>query len=171
LSPSFVALSLERLTNELETWKWHHRQVPDQWELQRITTDTTTARRLVDSAQRHLASAAIISEDDPECAFAATYDAAHKACSALLEAQGLRPTSRGGHIVVRDAVTAQFADLPGGQVLRSFDRLRRRRNDIEYPGDDYDIDPDEVEEATHRAKEIVDFADELIDHLPVYRAR
>jgi hypothetical protein len=87
---------------------------------------------------------------------------------ALLEAQGLRATSRGGHIAVRDAVNAQFGDLSGGQALRPFDRLRRRRHDIEYPDSATSVDADEVEEALRRAQDMVEFANKLIDHLPVY---
>jgi hypothetical protein len=37
--------------------------------------------------------------------------------------------------VVLDAVSAQL-DPPMGKVLRRFDRLRRRRNDAEYPRQD-----------------------------------
>lgn len=63
------------------------------------------------------------------------YDAARKALVAILENQGLRPTSRGGHIAVLEAVSAQL-DPPMGKVLRPFDRLRRLRNNAEYPHPD-----------------------------------
>lgn len=96
------------------------------------------------------------------------YDAIRKACSALLETQGLRATSRGGHIAIRDAVLAQFADLSGGEVLRAYDRLRRRRNAIEYPDNEASADTAEVGEAIERAEAILDFADRLIEHLPVF---
>jgi hypothetical protein len=105
---------------------------------------------------------------DPEGAYAALYDAARKSCAALLEAQGLRATSRGGHVAVRDAVEAQFSGLMGGDALRSFDRLRRRRNDIEYPEGDAGVDVDEVDEALERAEVIVAYAARVIDDLPVY---
>ena len=49
----------------------------------------------------------------------------------LLEAQGLRATSRGGHIAVQEAVTAQFGAAVS--VFRSFGRIRRARNAFEYP--------------------------------------
>lgn len=137
-------------------------------EVQRVTPDLRAARRLVHSATRHLASAATLAGTDPEAAFATSYDAARKACSALLEAQGLRATTRGGHIAVRDAVSAQFGDLSGGEALKPFDRLRRRRNDIEYLGDANPVDNDEVHDALAQARRIVDFADKLVDHLPVY---
>ncbi len=137
-------------------------------ELQRVTPDVAAARRLVDSATRHLASAATVADNDPEAAFATSYDAARKACSALLEAQGLRATSRGGHIAVREAVSAQSGDLPGGSALRPFDRLRRRRNDIEYPSDPDPVDSEEVQDALTQARGMVEFADKLLDLLPVF---
>lgn len=137
-------------------------------ELQRITADIEGARGLVESARRHLTSAATIRQTDLEGAYAALYDAARKACAALLEAQGLRATSRGGHIALRDAVFAQFADLSGGAVVRRFDRMRRRRHDIEYPSGDSGVDLAEVDEALARSTEIVAFAEKLIDKLPAF---
>jgi hypothetical protein len=38
-----------------------------------------------------------------EGAYALAYDAARKALVGLLEAHGLRPTAKGGHVVVLDA--------------------------------------------------------------------
>lgn len=137
-------------------------------ELQQITADLEGARALLQSAHRHLTSAATIRQTDLEGAYAALYDAARKACAALLEAQGLRATRRGGHVALRDAVFAQFADLSGGAVVQRFDRMRRRRNDIEYPSADSGIDLAEVDEALARSTEIVDFAEKLIDNLPVF---
>lgn len=72
------------------------------------------------------------------------------------------------HVALREAMEAQFGSLSGGQMLRSFDRLRRRRNDIEYPDGDSGIDLDEVDEALERAGEIVDYAGKLAPDLPVF---
>jgi hypothetical protein len=113
-------------------------------------------------------SAAAIRETDPEGAYSLLYDAARKSCAALLETQGLRATSVGGHVALRDAVLAQFSRLSGGIVLQPFDRLRRRRRDIEYPGGESAIDVDEVDEALIRSSGMVDFAEKLVDRLPVF---
>jgi hypothetical protein len=67
-------------------------------ELDRVSADPDAAKKLIDSANRHLDSARKIRTSDPEGAYAALYDAARKSCAALLEAQGLRATSRGGHL-------------------------------------------------------------------------
>ena len=53
-------------------------------------------------------------------------------------------------------------------MLRALDRLRRRRNYIEYPGGDSGVDTDEVDEALERAEGIVAYAGEVIETLPVF---
>jgi len=59
------------------------------------------------------------------------YDALHganrKALTAILLAQGLRPTRTGGHIAVYDAVHAQL-EPPLGRDLATYHRVRRARN-------------------------------------------
>lgn len=61
----------------------------------------------------------------------------------MLAHQGLRPTTRGGHIAVVDAANAQFPGVPG---LKSLDRLRRRRNQGEYP-DPASYDPITIDDS------------------------
>ena len=85
---------------------------------------------LLTSARRHVGSARLTAEQDPEAAYSLAYDAARKSATALLNHQGLRPTTAGGHLAVIDAIRAQFPGVPG---LTSLDRLRRRRNQAEYP--------------------------------------
>jgi hypothetical protein len=99
--------------------------------------------------------------DDPEGAFALAYDAARKSATALLAHQGLRPTSSGGHVAVVEAIEAQF---PGVAGLKSIDRLRRRRNQAEYPDPrNYDaVATDEVEDAIAVARACLDAVDKLI---------
>lgn len=138
----------------------------DRHELQRVAPDPDVAARLVEDARRHLESAAVLQPTDPTAAYSLLYDAARKACAGLLEAQGLRATSRGGHLAIREAVEAQFGGLTGGSVLRVYDRLRRRRNAIEYPDVAATPDAAEIEEALARATAIVDFAERLLPHVP-----
>ncbi len=64
-------------------------------------------------------------------AYQLAYDALRKSAASLLEAQGLRATSRGGHLAVQEVVTAQFGAAV--RVFRSFGRIRRARNNFEYP--------------------------------------
>jgi hypothetical protein len=97
--------------------------------LERVTASDTLAGRLMGEAAAHLASARAIADADPTGAYQLAYDAARKACSALLAAEGLRATSQGGHVAVQEAVREQF----GGPFQR-FGLMRRRRHAGEYPG-------------------------------------
>jgi HEPN domain-containing protein len=117
---------------------------------------------LIATARRHIESATTSAGSDPEGALALAYDAARKTATALLGHQGLRPTSAGGHIALVEAINAQF---PGVEGLKSIDRLRRRRNQAEYP-DPRDYDPvtkDEVDDAIAAASACVNAAEKLLD--------
>jgi hypothetical protein len=102
----------------------------DAGHLQRIPIDDAAVQAVLIVAKRHIKSAQTCWLSDPEGSLALAYDGARKAAGALLAHQGLRATTRGGHITVVETVTAQF---PGVGGLRSLDRLRRRRNEAEYP--------------------------------------
>jgi HEPN domain len=134
-------------------------------ELQRVPASREHADRLILQARKHLASANEISKDDPAGGYMLAYDAARKALTAVLENQGLRPTTRGGHLAVYDAARAQL-DPPLGQVLRPFDRMRRRRNEVEYPPTDApQISAEDVREDATKAAAIVDLSEGVIDQM------
>lgn len=100
----------------------------DQGEIDQVVPNAELADRYMKEAGNHIDSARSILRGDPSGSYDLAYDAARKACVALLAVQGLRPTSRGGHVAVGDAVRAQF-----GTAFHSFDRLRRERNRSQYP--------------------------------------
>ena len=133
----------------------------DARQLQRVPADSATVEALLASTRRHVGSASRSAGDDPEGAFSLAYDAARKTATALLAHQGLRPTTAGGHIVVVEAVNAQFPAVPG---LKSIDRLRRRRNQAEYPEPaSYDpVTTDEANDAVAVASECLETAERLI---------
>lgn len=125
------------------------------------------ADRLMDDAAAHLKSASAIRDVDPAGAYQLAYDAARKACSALLAVQGLRATTRGGHVAVRDAVREQF-----GPVFTPFSRMRRRRRDAEYPDPDTPaITEADATEGIEKAAEMVEAATRLLEsgQLPPFR--
>ena len=129
--------------------------------LERVPADADTVTVLIASARRHVTSASTTAADDPEGAFALAYDAARKTATALLAHQGLRPTSAGGHIVIIEAINAQFPGIGG---LKSIDRLRRRRNQAEYP-DPRNYDPvatDEVQDAIETSEACLGAAERLV---------
>jgi hypothetical protein len=104
-------------------------------ELSQITANAELADRLLATARQHLASARLLADTDPYLAYVAVYDAIRKALSALLQMQGLRATTSGGHLAVMHAVQAQFGASMGA-ILRPVDRIRvTRRSEEELAGE------------------------------------
>jgi hypothetical protein len=102
-------------------------QLIDDGEVERVAPDVELARWLLADAGRHITSAsAAKATGDMSGAYQLAYDAFRKSAASLLEAQGLRATSRGGHLAVQEAVTAQFGAAV--RIFRSFGRIRRARN-------------------------------------------
>ena len=137
--------------------------------LQEVAPNRSHAEKLLELAQAHTQTASMVADDDPEGAFAAAYDGARKALVAILANQGLRPTSKGGHVVVGEAVTAQL-DPPHRATLRPFDRMRERRNKAaEYPDPGIPpITPDEVRDGIEKARKMIDLAHQVLDQMPAY---
>jgi hypothetical protein len=131
-------------------------------ELGQVPPDGELARRMLADAGRHLATAvAAESTGDLSGAYQLAYDALRKSAASLLEAQGLRATSRGGHIAVQDAVMAQFGSSI--RALRSFSRLRRARNSFEYPSTETPgPSGDDVKDAIRVAREVNDAASKIV---------
>jgi hypothetical protein len=98
-------------------------------DLQQLTGDAADGERLLTKAAVMLETAGTAIERDPDSAFVLAYDSARQALTGLLAHQGLRPTTKGDHYALERAVRAQF-----GPDFRQFGALRRRRNELEYPG-------------------------------------
>jgi hypothetical protein len=132
-------------------------------ELGQVPPDTGLARRMLADAGRHLATAAAAdSTGDLPGAYQLAYDALRKSAASLLEAQGLRATSCGGHIAVQDAVIAQFGSTI--RALRSFSRLRRARNSFECPSSKAPCPSGEhVKDAIRVAREANDAARKILE--------
>jgi hypothetical protein len=134
-------------------------------QLQRVPPSREHADYLVAQARRHLTSAAEVCEEDPEGGYALVYDAARKALTAALESQGLRPTTRGGHLATYEAVRAQL-DPPMGGVMRPFDRMRRQRHDAEYPPSHAPrLTTEDVRDDIPKAAAIIDLAERVLDEM------
>jgi len=133
-------------------------------ELDFVPPSLEAANDLLSRAEAHATLASLGLESDPSGALQLSYDASRKASSALLAIQGLRATQRGGHIAVIDAVGAQFNGLSGAEVFRRLHRLRRRRNDSEYPDlNSPGVTPDDAREALEIAKATIAFSRKTID--------
>lgn len=133
-------------------------------ELELVKPSVEVASRLVANAEAHIALARKGVDDDSAGALQLSYDAARKASAALLALQGLRATTRGGHIAVIDAVRAQFNDRGGMEVFGRLHRLRRRRNTTEYPDlDSPTVTDGDAAQALATARETVDAVKRLVD--------
>ena len=133
-------------------------------DLQRLIGEAANGERLLAKASVTLETARSAIERDPDSAFVLAYDAARQALTALLAHQGLRPTTKGGHYAVEQAIRAQF-----GPGFRQFGALRRRRNELEYPerpGDDATVD--EAAQSVEHAHEIITAADSMLDQLGLF---
>ena len=100
-----------------------------------VTANTNFAMRLCDEANRHLQAVQTILEVDPSGAFQLAYDAARKACNALLAQQGLRATHLNGHRAISDLMKDQFSNNGDHAVLGKLNSLRRSRADSQYPSE------------------------------------
>lgn len=137
-------------------------------ELERVPPSRDHADVLLGQAAAHLAAAEAVASFDPVGSYQLLYDAARKALCAVLENQGLRATSRGGHIAVYEAAVGQF-DPPLGRLLRPFDRMRRRRNEAEYPRQDSPaVTADEAAGEVPKVQEIIDLAARVLDQMSPY---
>lgn len=139
-------------------------------QLERVTASREHAERLLAQARAHLtlATSGQSAELDPVGSYQLLYDAARKALSAVLENQGLRTTSRGGHVAVLDAVRAQL-DPPLGATLRPFDRMRRTRNESEYPRDDRPaVTAADVGRDQAHTRAFIELAERVLDQMSPY---
>lgn len=133
-------------------------------DLQKLTGDAANGDRLLEKAATTLETARSAIERDPDSALVLGYDASRQALTALLSHQGLRPTTKGGHYAVEQAIRAQF-----GPGFRQFGALRRRRNELEYPElPDADATHDEASEAVENAAAIINAAQGLLDQLGLF---
>jgi hypothetical protein len=146
-----------------ETGSERVRELVSAGELGQVPPDTTLSRRMLADAGRHLATAeGAEAAGDLSGGYQLAYDALRKSAASLLEAQGLRATSRGGHIAVQDAAIAQFGSSI--RALRSFSRLRRARNSFEYPSAETPgPSEDDVRDAIRVAREVNDAAGKILE--------
>lgn len=101
--------------------------------IERVEPDPESARLRLKEAERHLHSARAIAEDDPEGAYALLYDAARKAISAHMLANGFRPKKgEGAHFITGLYAVDAFADPKDRESIQSFEYMRRTRNKAEY---------------------------------------
>jgi hypothetical protein len=101
--------------------------------LERVPADVDAAWFRLDEAERHRASAALLSISDPVLAYVAHNDAAHKAVVAHMTAHGYRATNRqGAHEATVLYARDQLATPADRVHWTRLDEMRRIRNRAEY---------------------------------------
>jgi hypothetical protein len=119
-------------------------------------------------ARTHLASARRLLDLDPEGAYTLAYDGARRALAAVLQNQGLRVTSRGGHVTVYEAVLAQL-EPPLGSLLRPFNRMRARRNEVAYRSSEApSMTAEDVTADLSKVEALIEVAEKAIPNMPRY---
>ena len=134
--------------------------------LERVPPSIDAAQSLLGVAERHLGSALVLADNDVVLAYDALHGANRKALTAILVAQGLRPTRAGGHIAVYEAVHAQL-EPPLGRDLAIYNRVRRTRNAGDYRDEHESVAADVI--ADHPGcQKIVDIATRVIGQMPPF---
>jgi hypothetical protein len=100
--------------------------------LERIDPDRGEAVALCGHALAHLASAAVILDQDLAGAYQLAFDAARKAVAADMAANGYRARSNRAHAAVVAYAEEALAGHADAHALSGFDRMRRLRNRTEY---------------------------------------
>lgn len=139
----------------------------DKGELTKVVADLGLAGRMLDQANQHVRSVNTLASEDPYAAYSLIHDAIRKALAAMLQAQGLRATTAGGHITVQHAIFAQFEPTMG-RMLRSLNRIRTTRLAAEYPSESTYVDEDMVHDDLPHAEKIVAAAGVAVERLPVF---
>lgn len=136
--------------------------------IERVPPSRQAAEAELVRARTHVQSAHQLLATDPEGAYTLAYDAARRSLAAVLQNQGLRATSRGGHIAVYEAILAQL-DPPLGAILRPFNRMRSRRNEVAYRSSEAPpVTSEDVAADLPKVEKLVELAEKAIPNMPLY---
>lgn len=137
--------------------------------IQSVPASREHADRLLEMSDQKLVSAELVlGSGDAASAFSIAYDAARLALTAMLANEGLRPRTEGGHRAVFEVAMAQL-EPPLGRVIKPFDRMRRQRNDSQYPAlDSSGVSREDVERDMGVARRIVAAIRQILDAMPHY---
>lgn len=133
-----------------------------------VRADRQLADFMLEEARRHLTSAEATAHMDPTGSFALAYDASRKALASILENQGLRATSSGGHIAIENALRAQLVP-PMQAELNTFGWMRKLRNSSQYPSlENPTADSNDAAIARGYAADLIAMAAKLLDVMESY---
>lgn len=87
--------------------------------------------QVLSCSQSRLDAQALLDKESIHGSFALAYTYIRKAATLLLYCRGVRPTARGGHRVIYEALAVDQG-VPN-ELAKAYDNLRMKRNSIEYP--------------------------------------
>jgi hypothetical protein len=122
--------------------------------------DLELARRLLDQAERHLASASIPGVD-ADSQFGLLYDAARKSADAVMKANGRRVTQGSGHHIVFLAEAKRILPRRYHLLVTRVEAARSIRNGMEYRA--REVSELELAEITEAAAGMLGAAREYVD--------
>ncbi len=101
--------------------------------IEKIQPNAAAAAMALRDAQENLTAARKVIADSPTYAVAGCHDAARKAITAHMTANGLRPKSgEGSHSVVIQYAEHAMPDHLAPEQIKGLRRLKQQRNDAEY---------------------------------------
>ena len=154
----------------MSPWDKGHAEVEQliqEGKLQKIPP-TTFDEQTLRIPRNHLNSAENSVDHDLDGSYTLVYDAMRKSLVAVLAVQGLRATSKGGHVVIYECLRAQLSP-EADNLLRAYDRMRRSRNNVEYPPVGAEgITADEVLDDIKTVREALPTIEHLLEVLPVF---
>ena len=120
--------------------------------LERVTYDAEFFSQQIEScSQSRVDALSLLEHHSLQNAFTLSYAFARKAANLLLYLRGVRPTARGGHRIIFEALHID-SQIPEALAM-AYNELRVKRNTVEYP----DVYIEEVDLASiHHCVEIGD---------------
>jgi hypothetical protein len=120
--------------------------------LERVTYDAEFFSQQIEScSQSRVDALSLLEHHSLQNAFTLSYAFARKAANLLLYLRGVRPTARGGHRIIFEALHID-SQIPEALAM-AYNELRVKRNTVEYP----DIYTEQINLASiHRCIEIGD---------------
>ena len=123
--------------------------------LERVTYDAEFFSQQIEScSQSRVDALSLLEHRSLQNAFTLSYAFARKAANLLLYLRGVRPTARGGHRIIYEALHID-SHTPNAIAI-AYNELRVKRNTVEYP----DLFTDQIDLASiHRC---IDIGDQLL---------
>ncbi len=121
--------------------------------IKKVTPNIAQIKHQLKRSQQDLQTAESTLGVDTTWALTIAYHAMIRACRALMYAQGYLPTAHQTHKTLVE-FTKEFLGTPCSDLVAKLSRLRRKRHNFIYGGEDY-VNYEEAQAALDSAKELI----------------